>query len=104
MRHVHSNYTDNILIAFASQMYLLLSRLHEVLSWVLEVPPDAPAGEARVTWTVKYVMDLNEKEEYPDENSRKITAKLIILKDDIQAVLPIAKVSSSCWHSSRAEI
>ena len=64
------------------------------MSWVFEVPPDAPAGEARITWTIQYVMDALQEETYskPD-NPRKISAKVVILKDDIQAVLPIAKVS-----------
>ena len=64
------------------------------MSWVFEVPPDASAGEARITWTIQYVMDALQEETYskPD-NPRKISAKVVILKDDIQAVLPIAKVS-----------
>lgn len=61
---------------------------------MLEVPPDAPAGEARVTWTVQYVMDANRQETFSGGNTRRISAKLYILKDDIQAVLPIAKVNA----------
>ncbi|KAA0193765.1 hypothetical protein HAZT_HAZT006098 [Hyalella azteca] len=65
--------------------------LHEVAAWVMEVPKDAPAGEARITWAVKYVMDAHGQETFPEGNTRRVAAKLVILKDDIQAVLPIAK-------------
>ncbi|XP_063595333.1 transmembrane protein 132E-like [Penaeus indicus] len=65
--------------------------LHEVLSWVLEVPDDAVAGEARVTWLLRYHMDAHHHETFSVQDNRKMTTRLAILKDEIQAVLPIAK-------------
>jgi len=63
------------------------------MSWALDVPADTEAGESRITWTVMYVMNAQKEETFSKpENPRKISAKVVILKDDIQAVLPIAKV------------
>ncbi|XP_068219709.1 transmembrane protein 132E [Palaemon carinicauda] len=65
--------------------------LHEVLSWVLEVPEDAHAGEARITWSLRYIMDAHHRETFSNTDARRMSTRLNILKDDIQAVLPIAK-------------
>ncbi|KAG7153695.1 Transmembrane protein 132E-like, partial [Homarus americanus] len=65
--------------------------LHEVLSWVLEVPEHVGAGEARVTWSLRYLMDAHHRETFSGADSRRMSTRLTILKDDIQAVLPIAK-------------
>ncbi|CAL4069120.1 unnamed protein product [Meganyctiphanes norvegica] len=68
--------------------------LHEVLSWVLEIPEDSPAGEARVTWSLRYVMDAEHHETFAgpgNDVTKRMATRITILKDDVQAVLPISK-------------
>lgn len=81
----------------------------EVFSWLLEVANDTKEhwDGGRIVWSVSYVSDgpkLAMKEDgsvtevrnhQPEEIMRKkLIAKLDIQKDDIQAVLPISKVSA----------
>lgn len=57
----------------------------------------------RIVWSVSYVHDGPKVKDMsaesangsPEETRKKLVAKLEIQKDDIQAVLPIAKVSCS---------
>lgn len=84
----HSPATTNVLSLPS------LRRLHEVLSWVLEVPEHVGAGEAKITWSLRYLMDAHRRETFSGADTPKMTTRLTILKDDIQAVLPIAKVRS----------
>ncbi|XP_055585542.1 transmembrane protein 132E, partial [Uranotaenia lowii] len=77
------------------------NRIQEVFSWLLEVANDTKDhwDGGRIVWSVSYVHDgpkikelSAEASNSPHEESRKkIVAKLEIQKDDIQAVLPIAK-------------
>ena len=83
-------------------------RVVEVFSWLLEVANDTKEhwDGGRIVWSVSYVSDgprMTMKEDgsvqevrnhQPEEIMRKkLIAKLDIQKDDIQAVLPISKVS-----------
>uniref|UniRef100_A0A182K5L3 Transmembrane protein 132C n=1 Tax=Anopheles christyi TaxID=43041 RepID=A0A182K5L3_9DIPT len=78
----------------------------EVFSWLLEVSNDTKEywDGGRIIWSVSYVHDgpklkmdfSTESSSLPsiglqEEGRKKIVAKLEIQKDDIQAVLPIAK-------------
>lgn len=77
----------------------------EVFSWLLEVSNDTKEywDGGRIIWSVSYVHDgpkmkaVLSAESTPsstgiqDESRKKIVAKVEIQKDDIQAVLPIAK-------------
>ncbi|XP_052903604.1 transmembrane protein 132E [Anopheles moucheti] len=78
----------------------------EVFSWLLEVSNDTKEywDGGRIIWSVSYVhdgpkmkIDLSTESSLisgtglQDESRKKIVAKLEIQKDDIQAVLPIAK-------------
>lgn len=74
----------------------------EVFSWLLEVANDTKDHHdgGRIVWSVSYVHDGPKVKELSaeasgaphEEGRKKIVAKLEIQKDDIQAVLPIAKV------------
>lgn len=96
---------------FANPFSAFLSplRVVEVFSWLLEVANDTKEhwDGGRIVWSVSYVSDgpkLAMKEDgsvaevrnhQPEEIMRKkLIAKLDIQKDDIQAVLPISKVSA----------
>lgn len=77
------------------------SKVFEVFSWLLEVANDTKkhwdGGE--IVWSVSYVFDGPKLKDSspestgatPEETRKKLIAKLEINKDDIQAVLPIAK-------------
>jgi transmembrane protein 132 len=79
---------------------LIHSRIVEVFSWLLEVANDTKEhwDGGRIVWSVSYVHDGPKSkdvsaEAVPHEETRKkLVAKLEIQKDDIQSVLPIAKV------------
>ncbi|XP_053692033.1 transmembrane protein 132E [Sabethes cyaneus] len=77
------------------------TKVLEVFSWLLEVANDTKDhwDGGRIVWSVSYVHDGPKIKELSAETSiapheegkKKIVAKLEIQKDDIQAVLPIAK-------------
>lgn len=74
----------------------------EIFSWLLEVANDTKEHQdsGRIIWSVSYVHDGPKLRDMPaedtgqDEHRKRLIAKVEIQKDDIQAVLPIAKVSS----------
>ncbi|XP_054271015.1 transmembrane protein 132E [Macrosteles quadrilineatus] len=76
-----------------------LPRVEEVLCWLLEVVEDSAElwDEGRIVWSVRYVLEGQERRghhtrgPHKDDERKKITAKIEIQKDDIQAVLPISK-------------
>lgn len=86
----------------------LVFRIIEVFSWLIEVANDTKEhfDSGRIVWSVSYVHDgpklkdseIGEKREH-DEPRKKLIAKVDIQKDDIQAVLPISKVSFVCTHA-----
>ncbi|XP_037919776.1 transmembrane protein 132E isoform X2 [Hermetia illucens] len=77
------------------------NKLVEVFSWLLEVANDTKENwdGGKIIWSVSYVFDAPKLKDSspettgstPEETRKKIIAKLEINKDDIQAVLPIAK-------------
>ncbi|EAT43715.1 AAEL004880-PA, partial [Aedes aegypti] len=77
------------------------NKVMEVFSWLLEVANDTKDHHdgGRIVWSVSYVHDGPKVKELSaeasgaphEEGRKKIVAKLEIQKDDIQAVLPIAK-------------
>lgn len=82
-----------------------MCRVVEVFSWLLEVnnitKDSDHLDEGRIVWSVSYVHDGPKIKDIsaegaangsPEETRKKLIAKLEIQKDDIQAVLPIAKV------------
>lgn len=88
---------------------LFVNRVEEVFSWLVEVVEDSADlwDEGRLVWSVRYVLEGSERirqhhsprvqKDSPhrtvDDTRTKITARFEIQKDDIQAVLPISKVS-----------
>lgn len=74
-------------------------RIDEIFTWLLEVADDSKelSDGGKIVWSVTYIYD-NPRESSleltPDDNKKRIIAKLEVNKDDIQAVLPMAKVCS----------
>lgn len=70
----------------------------ELFTWLIEVTEDAAElyEGARVVWSVKLEphQDDGESPESHRVEGRKSTTRLDVQKDDIQAVVPISKVSS----------
>ncbi|KAG8293804.1 hypothetical protein J6590_010794 [Homalodisca vitripennis] len=84
----------------------VVPRVEEVFTWLLEVVEDSADlwDEGRLVWSVRYVREGQERgrgnshhrnapgtTSPSQEERKKITARLEIQKDDIQAVLPISK-------------
>ncbi|ETN60007.1 hypothetical protein AND_008382 [Anopheles darlingi] len=81
------------------------NRVLEIFSWMLEVANDTKEhwDGGRIIWSVSYVHDGPKSKDLSselavasstathEEGRKKIVAKIEIQKDDIQAVLPIAK-------------
>uniref|UniRef100_A0A8W7JGN5 Transmembrane protein 132C n=1 Tax=Anopheles albimanus TaxID=7167 RepID=A0A8W7JGN5_ANOAL len=81
------------------------NRVLEIFSWMLEVANDTKEhwDGGRIIWSVSYVHDGPKSKDLSaelvassstvthEEGRKKIVAKIDIQKDDIQAVLPIAK-------------
>ncbi|XP_058978950.1 transmembrane protein 132B isoform X1 [Musca domestica] len=72
------------------------NRIDEIFTWLLEVADDTKdlVDGGKIVWSVTYIYD-NPRESSleiaPDDNKKRIIAKLEVNKDDIQAVLPMAK-------------
>lgn len=94
-----------ILIFFHS-LYLICSVL-EIFSWLIEVENVTKENRdnGKIKWSVNYVQDLAKSQNYssevfsaaPEGNGRRqrVIARFQIMKDDIQSILPIAKVRKS---------
>lgn len=66
------------------------------MSWLVEVVEDSADlwDEGRLVWSVRYVQEGRSHSRNQAENQRKkITTRIEVQKDDIQAVLPISKVN-----------
>lgn len=97
-------------------IFCIYFRLVEVFSWLLEVANDTKENwdGGKIIWSVSYVFDAPKLKDSspettgstPEETRKKIIAKLEINKDDIQAVLPIAKVTNreKLLHEQEAKI
>jgi len=77
----------------------LTSEVFEVFSWLLEVAEDTNdiVDGGKIVWSVTHVYDTPKDKDsgelvIPDDNKKRLIAKLEINKDDIQAVLPMAKI------------
>ncbi|XP_017016256.2 transmembrane protein 132E [Drosophila takahashii] len=77
----------------------LTSEVFEVFSWLLEVAEDSNdiVDGGKIVWSVTHVYDTPKDKDsgelvIPDDNKKRLIAKLEINKDDIQAVLPMAKI------------
>ncbi|KAH8272243.1 hypothetical protein KR044_013161, partial [Drosophila immigrans] len=72
---------------------------YEVFSWLLEVADDTNdiLDGGKIVWSVTHVYDTPKDKDSseliaPDDTKKRLIAKLEINKDDIQAVLPMAKI------------
>ncbi|XP_017054916.1 transmembrane protein 132E isoform X3 [Drosophila ficusphila] len=75
------------------------NEVFEVFSWLLEVAEDSNdiVDGGKIVWSVTHVYDTPKDKDsgemvIPDDNKKRLIAKLEINKDDIQAVLPMAKI------------
>lgn len=78
------------------------SEAEEVFNWILEASEEAgdDLDRGRVVWILRYVIQPSadpswmKKDPFSNfgDERHKLTTRLEIQKDDIQAVLPIAKV------------
>lgn len=74
--------------------------MEEVFSWLFEIADDAKEllEGGKIVWSVTYMYDASKAKDIPlenvglDDSKKRVIAKLEINKDDIQAVLPMAKV------------
>lgn len=69
------------------------SNAQEIFTWLFEVEEDANFHDnGRIIWLLRYVLDSRMAEQYDfDDDNMKMTSRLDIQKDDVEAVLPIAK-------------
>ncbi|XP_037937749.1 transmembrane protein 132E [Teleopsis dalmanni] len=73
------------------------NNIFEVFSWLLEVAEDTKEtlDRGKIVWSISYIFYHSKVKEpatlLSDESKRKLISKLEINKDDIQAVLPMAK-------------
>ncbi|KAH8396363.1 hypothetical protein KR222_009292, partial [Zaprionus bogoriensis] len=75
------------------------NEVYEVFSWLLEVADDTNdiLDGGKIVWSVTHVYDAPKDKDSteliaPDDTKKRLIAKLEINKDDIQAVLPMAKI------------
>ncbi|XP_060663139.1 transmembrane protein 132C [Drosophila nasuta] len=75
------------------------NEVYEVFSWLLEVADDSNdiLDGGKIVWSVTHVYDAPKDKDSseliaPDDTKKRLIAKLEINKDDIQAVLPMAKI------------
>ncbi|XP_061395404.1 transmembrane protein 132E, partial [Musca vetustissima] len=77
-------------------LQIVENRIDEIFTWLLEVADDTKEliDGGKIVWSVTYIYD-NPRESSleiaPEDNKKRIIAKLEVNKDDIQAVLPMAK-------------
>lgn len=78
-------------------------RLLEVFSWLVEVDNVTKENRdnGKIIWSISYLEEGGHSQNFstemmtnmqPDGKKHKIIARFQIMKDDIQAILPIAKV------------
>lgn len=76
---------------------VLYFRIEEIFTWLLEVADDAKEliDGGKIVWSVNYVYESPKDSSLDtpsDDSKKRAIAKLEVNKDDIQAVLPMAKV------------
>lgn len=78
----------------------------EIFSWLIEVENITKENRdnGKIIWSVNYVQDTVKLQNFstevltstvPDGKRQKVIARFQIMKDDIQSILPIAKVTIS---------
>lgn len=68
----------------------------EIFTWLLEITEEAaePYEDAKIAWSARFEpQEDTENGDNQRTESKKATTRLDIQKDDIQAVVPISKVS-----------
>lgn len=83
----------------------------EIFSWLIEVENVTKENRdsGKIKWSVNYVQDLTKSQQNyssevfsaaPEGNGRRqrVIARFQIMKDDIQSILPIAKVMSCTYR------
>lgn len=79
-------------------------RVLDIFSWLIEVENSTKENRdsGKIIWSVNFVQDADRTQNYSsdgltampfDGKRQKIIARFQIMKDDIQSILPIAKVS-----------
>lgn len=83
------------------------SRILDVFSWLLEVENVTKENRdsGKIIWSVNFVQDTGRMQNFSSEvftsampfdgKRQKLIARFQIMKDDIQSILPIAKVSNN---------
>lgn len=90
-------------------------RVLDIFSWLIEVENSTKENRdsGKIIWSVNFVQDAARNQNYSsdglttmpfDGKRQKIIARFQIMKDDIQSILPIAKVSGinimyKCMHT-----
>lgn len=72
-------------------------RVMEIFTWLLEITEEAaePYEDAKITWSARFEpQEDSEAGDSQRSESKKATTRLDIQKDDIQAVVPISKVTA----------
>lgn len=89
--------------AYRCSEYILnyIYRTTEIFTWLLEVADDTKdlIEGGKIVWSVTYIYDAPKDalvDFTPEDNKKRVITKLEVNKDDIQAVLPMAKVSDYC--------
>lgn len=91
--------------------YSINYRLLEVFSWLVEVDNITKENRdnGKIIWSVNYVQEGGRAQNFstemmtnsqPDGKKQKIIARFQIMKDDIQAILPIAKVGVDLYNKA----
>lgn len=81
-----------------------MKRVLDIFSWLIEVENSTKENRdsGKIIWSVNFVQDSGRMQNYSSEvlttmpfdgKRQKIIARFQIMKDDIQSILPIAKVS-----------
>lgn len=71
--------------------------VNEIFTWLLEVADDTKdlVEGGKIVWSVSYIYDSPKDslvDISPEESKKRTITKLEVNKDDVQAVLPMAKV------------
>lgn len=87
-------------------MVLICFRVLDIFSWLIEVENVTKENRdnGKIIWSVNFVQDAGRMQNYSSEvlttmpfdgKRQKIIARFQIMKDDIQSILPIAKVNKN---------
>lgn len=82
---------------YSEYHYVYFYRVTELFTWMLEITEDATEqyDGARIVWSARFEPHQEDSEtlETHRGEGKKTTTRFDIQKDDIQAVVPISKVS-----------